>query len=80
MLFLNTEGCPLRAATFRKGLRAPSKRLGIELHLTRHSAAKLLIEEDIDIRIPQALLGSASVTTTEIYMRGSNHALRRALE
>jgi integrase/recombinase XerD len=48
-LFLNTEGRRLRSATFRKRLRALSRRLGIEPHLTphrfRHSAATLLIEE-----------------------------------
>ncbi|GKY88123.1 hypothetical protein STA1M1_19920 [Sinisalibacter aestuarii] len=83
-LFLNTEGRRLRSATFRKRLRTLSKRLGIEPHLTphrfRHSAATLLIEEGIDIRMVQALLGHASLRTTEIYVRVSNHALRRALE
>lgn len=83
-LFLNTEGRRLRSATFRKRLRAMSRRLGIEPHLTphrfRHSAATLLIEEGIDIRMVQALLGHASLRTTEIYVRLSNHALRRALE
>ncbi|WP_299749606.1 tyrosine-type recombinase/integrase [uncultured Tateyamaria sp.] len=83
-LFLNTVGRQLRAATFRKRLRALSKRLRIEPHLTphrfRHSAATLLIEEGIDIRMVQALLGHASLKTTEIYVRVSNHALRRALE
>ncbi|MEM8970794.1 MAG: tyrosine-type recombinase/integrase [Pseudomonadota bacterium] len=83
-LFLNTIGRRLRAATFRKRLRAISKRLGIEPHLTphrfRHSAATLLIEEGIDIRMVQALLGHANLKTTEIYVRVSNHALRRALE
>jgi len=83
-LFINTVGRRLRAATFRKRLRALSKRPGIEPHLTphrfRHSAATLLIEEGIDIRMVQALLGHASLKTTEIYVRVSNHALRRALE
>ena len=83
-LFLNTAGRRLRAATFRKRLRALSKRLGIEPHLTphrfRHSAATLLIEEGIDIRMVQALLGHANLKTTEIYVRVSNDALRRALE
>jgi len=83
-LFLNAVGRRLRAATFRKRLRTLSKRLGIEPHLTphrfRHSAATLLIEEGIDIRMVQALLGHANLKTTEIYVRVSNHALRRALE
>lgn len=83
-LFLNTVGRRLRSATFRKRLRALSKRLGIEPHLTphrfRHSAATLLIEEGIDIRMVQALLGHANLKTTEIYVRVSNNALRSALE
>ena len=83
-LLLNTVGRRLRAATFRMRLRAMSKRLGIEPHLTlhrvRHSAATLLIEEGTDIRMVQALLGHASLRTTEIYVRVSNQALRRALE
>lgn len=83
-LFLNSAGRRLRAATFRKRLRALPKRLGIEHHLTphrfRHSAATLLIEEGIDIRMVQALLGHANLKTTEIYARASNHALTRALE
>ncbi len=83
-LFLNIEGRRLRSATFRKRLRALSRRLGIEPHLTshrfRHSAATLLIEEGIDIRMVQTLLGHASLRTTEIYVSVSNHALRRALE
>ena len=83
-LFLNNVGRRLRAATFRKRLRALSKRLGIDPHLTphrfRHSAATLLIEEGLDIRMLQALLGHASLKTTEIYVRVSSQALQRALE
>ena len=77
-------GRRLRTASFRKRLRSLSKRLGIEAQQTparfRHSAATLLIEEGIDIRMVQALLGHANLKTTEIYVRVSNHALRRALE
>ena len=83
-LFLNAVGRRLRSQTFRKRLRALSHRLGITPHLTphrfRHSAATLLIEEGTDIRMVQALLGHANLRTTEIYVRVSNHALRRALE
>jgi len=72
-LFLNAVGRRLRSQTFRKRLRALSKRLGIEPHLTphrfRHSAATLLIEEGLDIRMVQALLGHANLKTTEIYVR-----------
>ncbi|WP_282048103.1 tyrosine-type recombinase/integrase [Sulfitobacter mediterraneus] len=83
-LFLNAVGRRLRSQTFRKRLRVLSNRLGILPHLTphrfRHSAATLLVEEGIDIRMVQALLGHANLRTTEIYVRVSNTALRRALE
>ncbi|MGB5862738.1 MAG: tyrosine-type recombinase/integrase [Sulfitobacter sp.] len=83
-LFLNAVGRRLRSQTFRKRLRVLSHRLGIEPHLTphrfRHSAATLLIEEGIGIRMVQALLGHANLRTTEIYVKVSNHALQRALE
>lgn len=83
-LFLNAVGRRLRSQTFRKRLRVLSDHLGIAPHLTphrfRHSAATLLIEEGTDIRMVQALLGHASLRTTEIYVRVSNHALRSALE
>ncbi|UWR24625.1 tyrosine-type recombinase/integrase [Sulfitobacter sp. S190] len=83
-LFLNAVGRRLRSQTFRKRLRVLSHRLDITPHLTphrfRHSAATLLFEEGIDIRMIQALLGHANLRTTEIYVRVSNHALRRALE
>ncbi|MEO1538263.1 MAG: tyrosine-type recombinase/integrase [Pseudomonadota bacterium] len=83
-LFLNAVGRRLRSQTFRKRLRVLSHRLGIAPHLTphqfRHSAATLLIEEGTGIRMVQALLGHASLRTTEIYVRVSNTALQRALE
>ena len=83
-LFLNAVGRRLRSQTFRKRLRVLSQSLGITPHLTphrfRHSAATLLVEEGTDIRMVQALLGHASLRTTEIYVRVSNTALKRALE
>lgn len=83
-LFLNSRNEQLTAPAFRKRLRTLSNFLLIEPYLTphrfRHSAATLLIEEGVDIRIVQRLLGHASISTTEIYTKVSDNSLVAAIE
>lgn len=83
-VFLNTRGSRLTEAAFRKRLKALSKDLDITPHLTphrlRHSAATLLVEEGVDIRIVQRLLGHASISTTEIYTKVSDSSLLKAIQ
>jgi len=82
-LFSNTNGDQLTPQAYRKRLRTLSRTLRIEPHLTphrfRHSAATLLIEEGVDIRLVQRLLGHASIATTEIYTKVSDNSLSSAI-
>lgn len=83
-LFLNSRGNRLTPAALRKRLHNISEELLIAPHLTphrfRHSAATLLIEEGVDIRLVQRLLGHASIATTELYTKVSDNSLLNALQ
>ncbi len=83
-LFVNHYGLPLRPHSFRSKLRSAASYAGLKRrvtpHMLRHTAATLLIENGVDIRIVQRLLGHSSIATTEIYTHVSDEALRKTLE
>ena len=82
-LFPNRCGRRLTPPAFRKRLKVLSADRNIAPHLSphqfRHSAATLLIENGVDIRIVQRLLGHASIATTEIYTHIADVALHSAI-
>jgi integrase/recombinase XerD len=81
--FLNRRGARLSEQSVRTLLRrhAAGARVGVAVrpHLLRHSVATLLLDEGVDIRHIQQLLGHSSITTTQIYTHVDSRSQRRVL-
>ncbi|MGJ8690791.1 MAG: tyrosine-type recombinase/integrase [Gammaproteobacteria bacterium] len=82
-LFLSSRGTVLRPQTLRRRLHHLAEMRGLKERITphrfRHTAATILIENGVDIRFVQRLLGHASIATTEIYTRVTDAALEKAV-
>jgi len=84
ILFLNRRGDKLSRMGFWKILRKWAIKAGINKKVTphtfRHSFATHLLEGGANLRSVQAMLGHASITTTEIYTHVDRERLKEAIK
>lgn len=83
-LFVNKFGNIYSEQSIRNMVNAYAKAAGVESHITphmfRHTFATALLDEDVNIRYIQQLLGHSSIVTTQIYTHISTNRIRHILE
>ena len=82
-IFLNSAGSRISTRTVREIINRRIREAGITQkitpHMFRHTFATMLLENDVDIRYIQKLLGHSSLRTTEIYTHVSSAKLREIM-
>ena len=83
-LFVNKLGNVYSEQSIRNMVNSYAKAAGVESHITphmfRHTFATALLDEDVNIRYIQQLLGHSSIVTTQIYTHISTNKIRHILE
>lgn len=81
--FVNRYGQPLSEQSARRMIHKHAAAIqtdrNITPHMFRHSFATFLIEEDVNIRYVQKMLGHSSITTTQIYTHVATEKEREIL-
>jgi integrase/recombinase XerD len=80
LVFANNRGSKLSTTSLQKVFRSALKRTNIKkeatFHSLRHSFATHLLENGVDVRYVQELLGHANIRTTQIYTQVTNPQLK----
>jgi integrase/recombinase XerD len=81
--FINRLGLPLSTQSVRLMVKSYVGKAGLTKHVTphtfRHTFATLLLEEDVDIKYIQSMLGHSSIAITQIYTHVNINKQRRIL-
>ena len=81
--FINRFGHEISAQSIRLLVKRCVKELKLSKHITphtfRHTFATLLLEEDVDIKYIQSLLGHSSIVTTQIYTHVNSNKQKEIL-
>lgn len=81
MLFINKKGKPIQRQAVHNMIKSKCKKEGIyediSAHSLRHSFASSVLEEGVDLRIIQELLGHTDIATTQIYTHLSDSSIKK---